>query len=128
MLDMPICLRVGDHGLVHMDVIVITEIQELFSCELSSIVGDDKVRDPKIENDFLDEIHGLHGANFGQGLHLDPKFQIPQLWTNRLRSNSTLIEISLVLSYHPHTKEPQASTDKKCYNYEERVHLATYAH
>jgi hypothetical protein len=75
---------------------------------------------------------------------------LARLWANGLRSNTTplefreldlestcnnlwvrratLIEISLVLSHRPHTKEPQASTDKKCYNYEERVHLATYAH
>jgi hypothetical protein len=53
------------------DVIVITEIQQFFSGELSAIVNDDRVRDPKTQNDILDEIRGLLGANFGQGLHLD---------------------------------------------------------
>jgi hypothetical protein len=59
---------VGDHGLVHIDVIVITEIQECFSCELSAVVDNDRVRDPEMKNDVSDEIYGLLGANFGQGL------------------------------------------------------------
>jgi hypothetical protein len=41
MLNLPVCTRVGDRGLVHTDVIVITEIQEFFSGELSADVGDD---------------------------------------------------------------------------------------
>jgi hypothetical protein len=44
----------------------------IFSCELSAVVSDDRVRDPETENDVLDEIHGFLEANFGQGLHLDP--------------------------------------------------------
>jgi hypothetical protein len=71
-LDLPVCTHVGDHGLVHVDVIVITKIQEFFPSELSAIVSDDRVRDPKTKNDAMDEIHGLLGANFSQGLHLDP--------------------------------------------------------
>jgi hypothetical protein len=54
------------------DVIVVTKIQEFFSGELSAVVGDDRVRDPEMENDVLYEIHGLLGANFSQGIHLDP--------------------------------------------------------
>jgi hypothetical protein len=68
---MPVCTWVSNHGLVHADVIVITEIQDFFSGELSVIVDDDRVRDPKTENDVLDEIHSLLGANFSQRLHLD---------------------------------------------------------
>jgi hypothetical protein len=40
---------VGYRGLVHVDVIVITEIQKFFSGELSAILGDDRVRDPQNE-------------------------------------------------------------------------------
>jgi hypothetical protein len=40
--------------------------------ELSAIVSDDGIRDPKAENDVLDEIHYLHGANLHQGPCLDP--------------------------------------------------------
>jgi hypothetical protein len=65
-------MRVGDHGPVHVDVIVIIEIQESFFGELSTIVGNDRVKDPEVKNDVLDEIYGLFGANFGQGLRLDP--------------------------------------------------------
>jgi hypothetical protein len=55
-----------------MDVIVILEIQDFFLIELSAIVGEDRVRDPKMKNDILDEIYGLLGANFSQGSHLNP--------------------------------------------------------
>jgi hypothetical protein len=41
---------VGDHGLVHTDVIVVTEIQEFFPGELGAVVGNDRVRDPKMKN------------------------------------------------------------------------------
>jgi hypothetical protein len=46
-LDLPVCTWVGDRGPVHTDVIVIIEIQEPFSGELSAIVCNDRVRDPK---------------------------------------------------------------------------------
>jgi hypothetical protein len=62
---------VGDYGPVHADVIIITEIQNFFSSDLSVIVDDDRVRDLKTENDILDKIHSLLGANFGRGVHLD---------------------------------------------------------
>jgi hypothetical protein len=63
---------VGDRDPFHMDVIVITKIQEHLSCELSAIIISDRVRDAKTENYVLNEIHSLLGANFSQGLHLDP--------------------------------------------------------
>jgi hypothetical protein len=71
-LNLPVCAQVGNHGPVRTVVIVVIEIQDFFCCELSVVVSDDRVRDPEIENDVLDEIHGLLGANFGQGLCLDP--------------------------------------------------------
>jgi hypothetical protein len=71
-LDLPVCTWVGDRGPVHADVIVITEIQEFFSGELSAVVGNDRVRNPEMKNDVLDEIHDLLRANFSQGLRLDP--------------------------------------------------------
>jgi hypothetical protein len=71
-LELPVCTQVGDRGPVHIDVIVITEIHDFFSGELSVVVSNDRVRNPKIENDVLDEIHGMFGANFSQGLRLDP--------------------------------------------------------
>jgi hypothetical protein len=64
MLDMSICSRVGDRSPVHVDVIVITEIQEFFSIELSVVIVNDRVRNPKMENDALDEIHGTLGTDF----------------------------------------------------------------
>jgi hypothetical protein len=44
MLDLHISTRVGDRGPVHAYVIVITEIQEIFSGEVSVIVSNDRVR------------------------------------------------------------------------------------
>jgi hypothetical protein len=38
---------VDDRGLVHIDVIVVVEIQELFSGEMSAVVSNDRVRDPE---------------------------------------------------------------------------------
>jgi hypothetical protein len=47
MLNLPICTQVGYHGPVHPDVVAITEIQEFFPGEVSTIVGDNGVRDLK---------------------------------------------------------------------------------
>jgi hypothetical protein len=41
MLDLPVCTRVGYRSPVHLDVVVITEIQEFFPDELRAVVGDD---------------------------------------------------------------------------------------
>jgi phosphatidate phosphatase APP1 len=54
---------VGDHGPVHLDVVIITKILEIFPDELGTIIGDDGFRDPEIENDVLDEIYYPLGAN-----------------------------------------------------------------
>jgi hypothetical protein len=48
---------------VYLDVVIISEIQELFPSELSACVDDDGVRDPEMENDVLDKIYCLHGAS-----------------------------------------------------------------
>jgi hypothetical protein len=63
---------VCDRDPVHLDVVIITEIQEPFPDELSAIVGDDGLRDPKTENDVPDEIHCLLGSNLCQGPRLSP--------------------------------------------------------
>jgi hypothetical protein len=67
-LDLPIGAQVGDCGLVHLDVVVITEIQDIFPVELSVVVNDDGIRYLIVDNDVLDEIHYLLGANLHQGL------------------------------------------------------------
>jgi hypothetical protein len=71
-LDLPVRAWVGDCGPVHPNFVTITEIQEIFPGELSVVVSDEGVRDPKTENDAPDEIHCLLGANLSQGSHLDP--------------------------------------------------------
>jgi hypothetical protein len=70
--DLSVWMWVGDRDPVHVDVSVITEIQEIFSDEPSVVVGNDRVRNPKTKNHVLDEIHGMLGADFSQGLCLDP--------------------------------------------------------
>jgi hypothetical protein len=54
----------GHSGLVHEDVVVITEVQKLLSGELSVVVGNDRIGYLETENDILDEIHGLSGIDF----------------------------------------------------------------
>jgi hypothetical protein len=39
---------------------------------LGPVVGDDRVWDPKAENDFLDKAYRLLGADLSQGPSLDP--------------------------------------------------------
>jgi hypothetical protein len=45
----------GDRGLVHLDVVVITEIDEPFPRELGAVVGDDEVWGPEAEYNVMDE-------------------------------------------------------------------------
>jgi hypothetical protein len=49
----------------HADVIVVTEIKKFLPDELSAVVSNDRIRDPKMENGAPDEIYGLLGADFG---------------------------------------------------------------
>jgi hypothetical protein len=58
-------------GPVHTDVVVLAEVQELFSDELRAIVGNDGVRDPKAMDDACEERHRLLGPDAGQGSDLD---------------------------------------------------------
>jgi hypothetical protein len=46
-------------GLVHTDVVVFAEVQELLPSELRAIVGDDGVRDPKAMDNICEERHLL---------------------------------------------------------------------
>jgi hypothetical protein len=62
-LDLPIHARVGYRGPIHPYVVIVIEIQEFFLGELSVVVGYDGVGNSKMENDVLDEIHYLLGAN-----------------------------------------------------------------
>jgi len=51
---------------------LIAEVQELFVCELSAVVGDDDVGNPKSVDDVGEENDGLLGADVGDGSSLDP--------------------------------------------------------
>jgi len=62
----------GHCGPVHTDVMLIVEVQELLARELSAVVGDDDVGDPKPVNDVGEEKDGLLGADVGDGSSLDP--------------------------------------------------------
>jgi len=53
-------------------VMLIAEVQELFASELSAIVGDDDVGNPKPVNDVGEEKDGLFRVDIGDGLSLDP--------------------------------------------------------
>jgi hypothetical protein len=63
---------VSDRHPVYSDVVVVIEIQELFPNELGAIVDDDRVGDPKAENNVLDKAYHFLGVNFGQGPSLNP--------------------------------------------------------
>jgi hypothetical protein len=98
-------MRVGDHNLVHVDAIVVTEIQEFFSDELSAVVDNDRVRNPKMENDVLDKIHGLLGADFSQGLCLDPLSKFINRDEQVDQAPGCLLEGSLKVQT-PHSERP----------------------
>jgi hypothetical protein len=53
----------GDYSPVHLNVVVITKIQEPFPGKLGAVVGDDGVGDPKAENNILDKTYCLLRAN-----------------------------------------------------------------
>jgi hypothetical protein len=52
-------------GLVHTNVVVLAEVQELLPNELCAIVDDDGVRDPKAMDDVCEERHCLLGPDAG---------------------------------------------------------------
>ena len=71
-LDLAVSLRMGHCEPVHTDVMLIAEVQELLAHELSAVVGDDDVGDPKPVDDVGEEKDGLFGADVGDGSSLDP--------------------------------------------------------
>jgi hypothetical protein len=50
----------------------VAEIQKLFTSELSAVVCDDTVGDPKAMNDVGEEEHSLLGPDAGDRAGLDP--------------------------------------------------------
>jgi hypothetical protein len=54
---------VSHGGPVHPDVVILTEVQELFAGELGAIVGDDGVRHTKTMDDVGEERHRLFGPD-----------------------------------------------------------------
>jgi hypothetical protein len=58
-LDLPVSSWVGHHDPIYSDVTVVTEVQKLLSGELSAVIGNDRIRYLKMEDDILDEIHHL---------------------------------------------------------------------
>jgi len=51
---------------------LVAEVQELFAGELSAVVSDDDVGDPKPVDDVGEEKDGLLGVDVGDGSSLDP--------------------------------------------------------
>jgi hypothetical protein len=60
---LPIRHGVCHGGLVHPDVVVFAEVQELSASELGAVVGDDGVRDPEAMDDVGEECHRLFGPD-----------------------------------------------------------------
>jgi hypothetical protein len=59
MLDLTVRAGARDCGPVYPDVVVVKEAQELLPGELGAIVGDDRVGDPKAEDDISDKAYQL---------------------------------------------------------------------
>ena len=72
MLDLAVSSRVGYCRPLHTDVMPFVEVQELFASELSAVVGDDDVGNPKLVDDVGEEKDGLLGADVRDGSSLDP--------------------------------------------------------
>jgi hypothetical protein len=60
---LPIRYGVCHGGPVHLDVVILAEIQELSASELGAVVGDDGVRDPEVMDDVGEECHRLFGPD-----------------------------------------------------------------
>jgi hypothetical protein len=54
---------VGYGGPVHLDVVVLAEVQELSASEPGAVVSDDGVRDPEAMDDVGEEHHRLFGPD-----------------------------------------------------------------
>jgi hypothetical protein len=59
MLELPVCLEVCHGCPIHMNMVIITEIKELFTSELCAIIGDDGVWDPEAMDNVGKEEHRL---------------------------------------------------------------------
>jgi hypothetical protein len=53
-------------------VVVVTEIQKLFTSKLGAIIRDDTVGNPEAMDDVGEEEHSLFGPNTSDGAGLDP--------------------------------------------------------
>jgi hypothetical protein len=62
---------VSNSRLVHTDVVVVAEVEECLPCELSAIVGDDRVGYAEAVNDVGEERYRLFGADVDDGSSLD---------------------------------------------------------
>jgi hypothetical protein len=71
-LDLAVGSRVSYCRPVDMDVMPVTEVQELFPGELRAIVGDDDTGNPKPMNYVSEEEYNLLGVNVCDGSSLDP--------------------------------------------------------
>ena len=71
-LDLAFSLGVGDCRPIHMDMVMVTEVQELLAHELCTIVGDDNIGNPKMINDVGEEQDGLLGVDVVDGSSLNP--------------------------------------------------------
>ena len=70
-LDLAVSSSVSNYRLIHMDVMLVIEVQELFASELHAVVGEDDVGYPKsVDYDGEDE-DTLLGANVHDGSSLD---------------------------------------------------------
>jgi hypothetical protein len=72
LLNLPVSSWVGHRSPIYSVVMVIIEVQELLSGELSAIIDNDRIRYPKMEDDILDKIHRLLRADLSQRPCLDP--------------------------------------------------------
>jgi hypothetical protein len=68
---MPICVGMSDCYLIYLDIVVVAEVQQFLPSELSPIIGDHRVGDPKAKDKVLDNAYRLFGDDFGQGPSFD---------------------------------------------------------
>jgi hypothetical protein len=72
MLYLTICFWMSYGRPEHTDVMVVTEIQKLFTGKLGVVVRDDAVRNPKAVDDVGEEYYGLFRPDAGDRMGLNP--------------------------------------------------------
>ena len=72
MLHLPVRLWVHHSRPVHAYVVAVAECKEFLARELGAVVGVDRIRDPKPEDNVSKEQNGLLGFNLADGSSLDP--------------------------------------------------------